>query len=176
MRMQSKRMRKILEENGYVLWEYTPTLFKPLFGNIDPPSFVRRMRFLLEYLAKGSYKVYYLEVNGVKVGYNVFSPGGRRLKCTTTKDLVSGPSYILPQFRGHGYIGILKKMVMTHCCAGYDYIYGWIDKKNVSSIRASKKAGFDVEYGELKVVGKMRKLQQTAKGEGTNVIIRYKLH
>lgn len=174
--MQSKRMRKILEENGYVLWEYTPTMFKPLFGNIDPPSFTRRMRFLLEYLSKGSYKVYYLEVNGDLVGYNVFAPGGRRLKCSTKNDLVDGPSFVLPQHRGHGYVTILKKMILNNCCDGYDYVYGWIKKDNIASIKACVKAGFDVDYGELKVVGKMRKLQQTAKGEGTNVIIRYKLH
>lgn len=168
-------MRKAVVENGFTLWEYTPSLFKPLYGNIDPPSFTRRIRFLLEYFGKGSYKVYYLEVNGNLVGYNVFAPGGRRLKCSTSKDLVDGPSFILPEHRGHGYVTILKRMVLKHCCAGYEYVYGWISKDNIASIKACIKAGFDVDFGELKVVGKMRKLQQTPKGEGSNVIIRYKL-
>lgn len=175
MNIQSKRMRKVVEEDGYVLWEYRPTLFRPLYGNIDPPSLIRRIRLLQEYLAKGSYKVYYLEVDGNLVGYNVFAPGGRRLKCSTRNDLVDGPSFILPEHRGHGYVTVLKKMVLQYCCKGYEYVYGWIAKENIASIKACVKAGFDVDYAELKVVGKLRKLEQTEKGKGTNVIIRYKL-
>lgn len=173
--MRKNKMRKVVEDGEYVLWEYTPTLFKPLFGNMDQPSFTRRVRFMLEYLMKGSYKVYYLEVNGTLVGYNVFAPGGRRLKCATRKDLVSGPSYVLPEHRGNGYIGILKRMVFKNCCNGYDYVYAWISKENIASINAYSKVGYDVNYGELKIVGKMRKLIQTPKGKGTNIIVRYKL-
>lgn len=117
------------------------------------------MRFLLEYLSKGSYKVYYLEVNGELVGYSVFSPGGRRLKCSTRHDLVCGPSFVLHQYRGHGYMTLLYQMVLNNCCNGYDYVYAWIKKDNIASIKACRKAGFDVDYGELKIVGKMRKLQ-----------------
>lgn len=173
--MKNKRMRKIVEEGGYTLWEYRPSLLKPLYGNIDPPSLIRRIRLMQEYLSKGRYKVYYLEVGDQLVGYNVFAPGGRRLKCSTDRDLVDGPSFILPEHRGHGYVTILKKLVLKYCCSGYENVYGWISKNNIASIKACAKAGFDVSYGELKVVGKMRRLQQTAKGEGTNVIIRYKL-
>ena len=82
-------MRKIVEEGGYALWEYRPSLFAPLYGNMDRPSFVRRVRLMQEYLSKGKYKACYLQVDGKFVGYNVFAPGGRRLKCSTTRDLVS---------------------------------------------------------------------------------------
>lgn len=176
MRMRSKRMRKIHEEDGCVLWEYTPTLFKPLFGNLDPPSFVRRIRFLLEYLSKGSYKVYYLEVNGTIVGYNVLVPGGRRLKCSSSKDMVSGPSYVLPEYRGNGYIVKLLKLGITYCCQDCENVYAWISKSNSASIKAYGKAGFDVNYGELNIVGKMRKLRQVEKGAGSNIIAKYSLH
>lgn len=174
--MQSKRMRKILEENGVVLWEYTPTLFKPLFGSMDPPSFIRRMRFMLEYLNKGSYKVYYLEIDGHLVGYNVFAPGGRRLKCSSPKDMVSGPSFILPEYRGNGYIVKLLKLGITYGCQGCDNVYAWISKSNQASIKAYTKAGFDVNYGDLNIVGKMRKLQQVEKGTGSNIIAKLSLH
>lgn len=51
-----RRFKKILRENEIVLYEYTPTLLKPLYGKIDSPSsLTRRMRFLLEYLSKGSF-------------------------------------------------------------------------------------------------------------------------
>lgn len=168
-------MRKVVEDGEYVLWKYTPTLFRPLFGNMDQPSYTRRIRLLLEHLGKDSYKVYYLEVNGMLLEYNIFTQEGRRLKCKTRNDLVSGPSYVLPEHRGDGYIGILMKMVFKYCCKGYDDVYAWISKDNVASIKAYLKVGYDVNYGELKIVGKMRKLIQTPKGKGTNIIVRYKL-
>lgn len=169
------RMRKIIEEDKYILWEYTPSLFKPLYGKIDTPNLIRRLRLIQEYLSKGSYKVYYLEVDGRIVGYNVFAPGGRRLKCSTSQDLVDGPSFILPEHRGHGYVVILKKMVIKYCCEGYNNIFGWIAKSNIPSIKACEKVGFDVNFGELKIQGKMRNLVEVPKGEGTCVIICYKL-
>ena len=170
-----KRMHKIVEEDGYSLWEYFPTLFRPFYCKLDKQSFVRRVRLLLEYLSKGKYKVYYLVIDGKIVGYSVFTPGGRRLKCSTSNDLVSGPSFISPEYRGRGYAAILKRMIIKYCCNNYRYIYSWIDKKNIASIKSCQKVGFDMTYGELVIQGKLRTLKQVSKGEGTNIIVRYKL-
>lgn len=170
-----KRMHKIVEEDGYSLWEYFPTLFRPFYCKLDKQSFVRRVRLLLEYLSKGKYKVYYLVIDGKIVGYSVFTPGGRRLKCSTSNDLVSGPSFISPEYRGRGYAAILKRMIIKYCCNDYRYIYSWIDKKNIASIKSCQKVGFDMTYGELVIQGKLRTLKQVSKGEGTNIIVRYKL-
>lgn len=174
--MKNKRMRKIVEEGGYALWEYRPSLFAPLYGNMDRPSFVRRVRLMQEYLSKGKYKACYLQVDGKFVGYNVFAPGGRRLKCSTTRDLVSGPSYVLPEYRGNGYAVKMLVMGIKYFSENYDNVYAWISKNNVASIRAYTKAGFDVDFGELNIVGKCRKLKQVEKGKGTNVIVRYKIN
>ena len=172
--IESKRMRKILVDGDYTLWEYTPSLIKPLYDDIDPLSLIRRIRLMIEKI-QGGYKVFYLEVNGVLVGYNVFAPGGRRLKCSTKQDLVDGPSFVASEQRGKGYVTTLKKRVLNNCCCDYNYVYGWIAKNNIPSIKACIKAGFDVEYGELRIEGLMRNLKQVPKGEGTNVIIRYRI-
>lgn len=168
-------MRKLYEKDGYVLWEYKPTLFQPLLKGIDPPGFVRRMRLLLEYLSKGSYKVYYLEVNGRIVGYNVFARGGRRLKCSTQHDIVSGPSYVLPQYRGRGYIVTLLKLGIKYAGNGFNNVYAWIAKDNISSIKAYQKAGFEIVNRELKIEGIMRTLKETEVGAGSNIIVCYRL-
>ena len=171
----NERMRKIAQEGEFVLWEYHPTLFRLLYKDIDKISYIRRIRLMMEYFSKGRYKVFYLEVNGKIVGYDVFCPGGRRLKCSTPKDLVSGPLYIIPQYRGLGYATILKKMILKYCCVGFDYVYSWIAKSNIASIKSYEKVGFDMDFGELKIVGRLRKLKQVEKGKGTNIIVRYKL-
>lgn len=49
-------------------------------------------------------------------------------------------------------------MVLNNCCNGDDYVYAWIQNDNIASIKTYVKAGFNVDYGELKVVGKIRKL------------------
>ena len=130
------RFIKIAEEGKYTLWVYKPSLFAPLYGKFFPISFTRRIRLMLEYLSEGQYKVYYLKVNQTIVGYNVFAIGGRRLKCSTRNDLVSGPLFISPEYRRLGYATILKKMIIKYCCSGYNYIYSWIDKNNIASIKS----------------------------------------
>ena len=46
--IESKRMRKILVDGDYTLWEYTPSLIKPLYDDIDPLSLIRRIRLMIE--------------------------------------------------------------------------------------------------------------------------------
>lgn len=76
---QSKRMTLIAEEGGAQLYEYLPSAFTLMAINFEKPRLVRQIRFLLEYLHRGHYKVYYLAVDGEFIGYCVVTPGGRRL-------------------------------------------------------------------------------------------------
>ncbi len=115
-------------------------------------------------------RVYYLSVADCVVGYCVVTPGGRRLKKSTPDDIVLGPYYIAPEYRGNGYAKELIKMTLSHCGYEYRYAYDWIDKNNVGSIKASEACGFK-ECGRLNVVGLFRRLVETE--NGSDIIYRY---
>lgn len=152
-----KTLRCIYKNENIELHEYIPTLFSPLYCNFELMTFVRRARFLGEYIRKNKYRVYYLLVDGDVVGYCVVTPGGRRLKCSTSSDIVIGPYYIKPCFRGKGFSKKLISLTLKNCGYKYMYAYDWIEKSNTSSIRATEGCGFK-KYGELNVVGMLRKL------------------
>lgn len=170
--MFKSRIKTIVEDGDYALIEYTPSIFNPLIDGIDSISFVRRIRLLLEILS-GGYKVYYLKCYTKLVAYDVLAPGGRRLKISTPNDLVSGPIFTCEEYRGRGYMTILKKMVIKYCCDGYNNIYSWIEKENYASIRVYKKLGYQIDTQELIVKGKLRRLIIVPVGQGTNVIFKY---
>lgn len=127
-------------------------------------SIIRRVRFVLEYLHKTHYRVYYLVVAGEAVGYCVVAPGGRRLKCSTENDIVIGPYYIHPAYRGKGYAKELLRLTLRFCGFDYEYAYDWIAKNNELSIRTTLSCGFE-KYMELDITRVMRKLIITNTGE-----------
>lgn len=156
-------------QTGVRVYLYRPTLLRPLYTDLEPMRLKRRMRFLLEYLYKGHYSVYYAELDGKLIGYNVIAPGGRRLTCTTEKDAVTGPSYILPEYRNHGYNKAMKRIVFPHC--GFKKIYCWVLKRNKPSAASLTRFGF-VPCGEVKQKkGLLRKQVPAENGEA--VVFRY---
>lgn len=166
-----KKMKQIAEEGGAQLYEYLPSAFKLLAINFEKPRFVRQMRFLLEYLHRGHYKVYYLAVTGVFVGYCVVTPGGRRLWVSKKEDIVLGPYFVLPEHRGKGYAKVLVKMTLEHCSYDYKLAYDWIHDDNFASIKTSEACGFVREGSRLNVVGLTRRLVPSE--EGNNIVYKY---
>jgi len=157
--IDEKALKKVYEdpEGKVALYEYTPTLFAPLYCNMEPMKLRRRVRLLFEYLRKGRYKVYYLSVDGVLVGYNVLTPGGRRLSFSTSKDIISGPAFVDPEHRNKGYNRLMKRLSFSHCAYDYEFVYNWVDKTNIPSIKSVEKLGFQ-KVGEVKVTRLRRKL------------------
>ena len=163
--MISKTIASVVYENGTIkVIEYTPSLTKPLLYNFEKMRLVRRVRFLLEYLHHDHYRVYYLQDSGEWIGYCVIAPGGRRLTCSLKTDVVLGPYYIDQKYRGKGYGKLLINLAIKCCSYSFESAYDWIEKKNISSIKASEANGFQ-KIGELNVVGVRRKLVLTDKGE-----------
>ncbi len=156
--------KPIYENGDYVLLEYIPTLFHLLYIDFEPMHFIRRMRFVLEYLRKGKYKVYYLKVKGRMVGHCVITPGGRRLKCSGRHDIVIGPYYIKESERGKGYGKEIMLLSLDYCSIDYKNAYCWIDKTNTPSIKAAESCGFK-KIAELNVVKPFRKLVIVENGE-----------
>lgn len=166
-----KRMTLIAEEGGAQLYEYLPSAFMLMAINFENPRLVRQIRFLLEYLHRGHYKVYYLAVDSEFVGYCVVTPGGRRLSVSTKKDIVLGPYFVSPKHRGKGYAKMVVKMTLEHCTYDYEYAFDWIHETNIPSIKTSEACGFIREGHRLNVVGLMRKLVLNDKGD--NIIFKY---
>lgn len=78
-------------DGSFTLYKFVPTLFKPLLLEFEPISRTRRVRLLLEYLHREHYSVYYLSYLGELVGYCIAVQGGRRLRCSSKRDIVLGP-------------------------------------------------------------------------------------
>ena len=168
----SRRLRMVYQNENYRLLEYRPTLCKPLLYLLEPLRLIRRVRLMWEVVRKNSMRVYYLMVDDSVVGYCVVTPGGRRLKCSTEKDIVIGPYYIGESYRGFGYSKTLIQQTLSHCGYEYESAYDWIEKENIASIKATEACGFQ-RVGELNVVGFARRLKIVEK-DGKDWIYRYK--
>lgn len=159
----------VAEQDELSLYEYSPTLFKLTLVPLEVMSLIRRCRLLSEKI-RGGYKIYYLAQKGKLVGYCVVTPGGRRLKCTTKKDVVIGPYFICPNSRGKGLSKKMIKLVLAEIGPLYVSAYDWIYQENVPSIRCMEACGFRT-IGRLDVVGKFRLLKESA--NGPYVIMKY---
>lgn len=161
-------MITVYEKDNTRLLKYVPTIAKPLYTDFEPLRLIRRIRLLLELLGPGKYDVYYLEKYGDLVGYCVVTPGGRRLKCSTKKDIVLGPYYVKESERGKGYSVELIRLVLE--CTNYEFAYDWIEKTNIASRKASERCGFK-PFAELNVSRFLRRL--TIVKSGDDIVYRY---
>lgn len=157
-------LRVLYQEDNLRLLEYTPTLARPLPYALEPMRLVRWVRFALEFLQKGSFRVYCLEVQGRPAAYCVATPGGRRLPCAAKSDIVLGPFFVAPELRGRGYGKRILSLTLAHCSYPYQNAYAWVEKKNTASVRALQSCGFR-QIGQLNVVGVMRRLQIVPEGD-----------
>ena len=159
-----KRISLIYTEGDISLYIYYPTPFSPLYCHFEKMTLSRRVRLLIEYLSKGCYKVFYLVSGDELIGYCVVAPGNRRLKLSSEKDIVLGPYFIDPTFRGKGYAKTLIRLILK--CGGlkYRYAYDYINKTNIPSIKATLACGFN-KCGELDIVGFFHKLIESQDGE-----------
>ena len=139
------------------MYEYRPTVFRPLLVPFEPLMMIRRLRFLKEMLS-GEYREYYLADGDMLVGYCVVAPGGRRLTISTKYDVVLGPYFVAPEHRGNGYAKVLVRMALQNCSYNYRNAYDWIHKENYASIKTTEACGFVQEGHKLNVVGRTRKL------------------
>lgn len=161
----AKKMKLIRDEGRVKLYEYKPTLIKPLAINFEKMRVIRRLRFLYEYLHKEHYRVYYLLIGDSFVGHCVVTPGGRRLWMSDKTDIVIGPYFIAPSYRGHGYAQQLLALTLKYCSYNYKRAFDWIEESNVASIKTSEACGMRKEGSRLNVVGLTRKLVEAKDGE-----------
>lgn len=165
-----ERLKLVDKEGTFSLYEYRPTVFRPLLVPFEPLRMIRRLRFLKEILS-GGYRVYYLVEGDMLVGHCVVAPGGRRLSISTKEDIVLGPYFIAHEHRGKGYAKVLVRMTLQSCSYNYKNAFDWIHKDNHASIKTTEACGFVQEGRKLNVVGWTRKL--VLDDNGSNVIYKY---
>ncbi len=155
-------LKEIGTDDDLSIYLFKPTPFKVLAVPIEKNSFSRWARLFSEVL-RGGYQVFYLVKDNTIAGYCVITPGGRRLKCSTSNDGVIGPLYICPEYRGKGLSEVLVKNILKVCMRQYNCFYCWIYEDNIPSRRSLESCGFK-PIGRLDVVGKFRRLVLTPKG------------
>ena len=136
----------------------------------------RRMRYLVNYLNKDKYLVYYLVYKDEFVGMCGAFPGGKRLECSTKNDIILGVLYIAPEHRGKKFSEVLINMVLKNYPRNYKYAYEFINKNNSKSIRAAESCGFK-RYGESKIVWfngvSLRRHKLVGEGQGDFFIYQF---
>lgn len=161
----------MLENDGFVLYECTPSLFKQFYHR-ENSSFKRKIRFLAAYFF--GYKIYYISKNEVLLGYCVVENGSDiRYKFSTKKDALIGPYKVFDEHRGEGYSKIMLSMVIDRIESDFDKFYAYIAKDNIPSIKAITSVNFSV-YMEAKLSTFSRSIK-LAEENGDYLIYRRKL-
>lgn len=151
-------------------------LFKPRLLRLFPKSGDMKKMNLKEILLHllrlvHGYKVYILtdDKDTVK-GSILFSKGGSfRYPFATKNDLIDGPSFTVPDYRGQGVAVRIGDAVMNEFETDYNVVYGTIKQDNVPSLKRVKKNGF-VEESKLRI-DRLRRFQKDPQGD--HVLVAY---
>ena len=137
------RMKLLDEMDGERYYVFTPSLRRvyPKSGNMRTINIKEYMLFLTRYIH--GYKVYVLaDTEDTVKGSIVFSNGGSfRYPFATKEDLIDGPSYTVPEFRGQGVAVRLGRAVMEKFERDYRVCYGTIANDNAASLARVRKNG-----------------------------------
>ena len=142
---------KLLEHTGNEkLWLFSPSVFRlyPKSGNMHEMGIKQTLRFLLMLIH--GYRVYVMtDENDVVKGSITYQRGGSyRYPFARKTDIIDGPSYTVPKFRGQGVAVRIAERAMNEYEKS-DVCYGTIQKDNYSSLKRTEKSDF-------KKVGKLR--------------------
>lgn len=143
--MENHNERLIAASNDEVVVEFTPTIFRLLpedcCGLEKEPHI--HLRFFYRFMV--GYKMYILKKNGTAVAYAMVQWGKiRRYPYVGRRDLMLGPIFVNPEYRGMGLVGkVIRGALSTMKATGrYDAVYAWIVESNHSSQKAVSKVGF----------------------------------
>lgn len=136
-------LKKCGNERYYVFRPRLMRLF-PKSGDMKEMNFKEILLHLVR-LVHG-YKVYILTDDNDQVkGSILFSKGGSfRYPFASKNDLIDGPSYTVPEFRGQGVAVRIGDAVMNEFESDYNVVYGTIRQDNTPSIKRVQKNGFVV--------------------------------
>lgn len=165
-------MRKVDELEGYSIYKYKPSVFKPFYIHLEPLTLMRRIRFFFVYFT--GYVVYYLEKNGEMIGYCVVQSGkDKRYKFANKNDILTGPALIKEEYRGISLYPMLLEYILTQSDLNYKNAYSYKQKSNLASIKVSERLGYSF-FSDAKVTRFLRRIKLSKKGVGDFIIYKYK--
>lgn len=140
------------EQDGERYYVFIPKLFKlyPRSGDMRKMTVKEILLHLSRFV--NEYKLYILtDTDDLVKGSILVTRGGSvRYPFATKEDLIEGPDYTVPEFRGQGVAVRLTDAMMHEFEKDYKNIYATIKEDNHSSLRHYEKCGFDVD-SRLKV-------------------------
>jgi RimJ/RimL family protein N-acetyltransferase len=169
---KTDRLVLLKESNDEKYYVFHPSVFKlyPKSGDMREMN-IKEIALHLVRLIHG-YKIYILtDKNDVVKGSILFSNGGSyRYPFATKNDLIDGPSYTVPEFRGQGVAVRIGDAAMNEFEKNYGTVYGTIAETNIPSLKRVKKNGFEV-VGKIKA-DRMRRFHLAE--DGNLVLVAYK--
>jgi RimJ/RimL family protein N-acetyltransferase len=168
---KTDRLLLLKESDNERYYLFTPRLMRlfPKSGDMRKMNLKEILLHLIR-LVHG-YKVYILtdDQDNVK-GSILFSTGGSfRYPFASKKDLIDGPSFTVPEYRGQGVAVRIGDAVMNEFESDYNVVYGTIREDNVPSLKRVKKNGF-VEESKLRI-DRLRRFQKDQNGD--HVLVAY---
>ena len=136
----------VYSDQDYQIEKIEPTLFKPFPIPLEKYSFMRRIRFLIEYFY--GYSLYYLKNEKEYIGFCVISKGvNKRYWFANEKDIIVGPYFIDENYRGKKLSELLIRETLKYLNGSFDKAYDYIKTDNYPSLHATEKVGFKKEFG-----------------------------
>lgn len=164
-------MKEVYRKDGFTFYEYSPSITKPFFINMEPLTIKRRIRLLSAYYS--GYKVYYLRENDEYVGYCLVQSGSDiRYTFATDKDIMVGPYFIHEKHRGRKLSIFLLDYILKHSDIKFENAYDYIHKNNIPSIKASEAVGFKY-FSDANLSKYLRSLNLSKSEKGEYVILKY---
>jgi RimJ/RimL family protein N-acetyltransferase len=144
-------LQTVYLDEEFKLYEYKPRILCLKKYKLQKISALTWLRYVLDFLRKGSYFIYYLEYKNQIIGECMIKPGGGRFTFSRETDIIiGGPYYIVPEQRGKGFSEILIRMSLDNCKYKWNFAYDYIKKENLASIRVTEKCGFK-RIGEMNI-------------------------
>ena len=143
-----KRLTYITQYKDIDYYLFKPSVFSRYwFGykKEDEPDYwkkrVHSMR-MLKLLFFNKYRVVYAVKDGIAIGHLVVSYNFKEIENATRRDVVIGPKWVAPSYRGLGYGTEILNFVLSSDIFSFDFAYEMISGVNYASIRVAEKCGY----------------------------------
>lgn len=164
-------MELIYWENDYSFYRFKPSLYKLFEINMEQLTLRKRIRFSLALI--NGYEVIYMKHFDEFIGYCVVTRGGAgRYSFTSVNDIVIGPYFIKPSYRGQGLSTFLLNKVLNNFYSNYHYAFDYIEKYNTPSIKVTERVGFEY-YSKAHISRFKRKIIPNDSKESLFIIYRF---
>ncbi len=105
-------------------------------------SFHHKCRMFIDLLLRCYIYCYYIYYDNKICGHVVVCRGGGRMKFCCKKDIIIGPIWVIPRYRGLGLATLSINIILNNIKLEYLNAYEIIYHENIASIKVAKKNNF----------------------------------